>query len=967
MRSVGWAALPLLAAVSLHAADAGAVAPPAASAGRPKLEVFGGVEAGRLVEGDPSPSLSGRAPRAARAAWARFAALNSGGWRAQWDLARAVPSRIWGPGIAAPGSVASPQEAERWAVEVLSRHLDLLAPGAEPGDFEVVANDLDGALRTVGMAQRHHGLPVLRGQVSFRFKGDRLIAIGSEARPHLGARVPTSVISEATARAAAEDWLLRSSPVAGSIQVTSVEGPMVLALSGGRLGDRVVQRVVADARAPLGRWSVYVDAATGAPVAREQTLRFADGGVTLLVPDRYPGGGRLPYPAKGLELTVDGAFVIADAAGAFSWPGAALASVVVSSLTGPLVTVNSAAGPEATLAVGVDPGSSYLWDASSEEFVDSQLTTFTHAHEVKAYAKGISPEMAWLDTQLVATVNIDDECNAYSDGVTINFFRAAGGCDNTGLLADVVYHEFGHAYHLHSILPGTGEFEGALSEGVSDYLAATITGDSAMGRGFTFNSNPLREIDPIGYEHAWPDDVVDEVHYDGLIIAGALWDLRKLLVDKLGEAEGVSHTDYLYQQGMRRAVDIPSMYPEILTADDDDGDLENGSPNRCEIDAAFGLHGLRATSIAMETPGVVAADLAEYPIALQIGGLSPSCPGDSILSASLKWRNEDKPSSAGTIGLAPELSSGVTTLSAKIPQQEPGSVVRYHIDVMLDSGTLLRFPDNPADPEYQLFVGEVIELYCTDFEVNPEQDGWTHQLDQGEPSEGADDWQFGPPNGTAKNGDPTEAYSGNRVFGNDLSLQEQYNGLYQAEKVNSATTPPIDTKGYAEVRLQYRRWLNVEDAQFDRASIYANEELVWQNLDSQQGEASVTHHRDREWRFHDVDLSDHVDDDGTVQVKFEIASDGGFELGGWTIDDFCVVAFEHPDPGPCNGPDCGDGGAGGTGLGGEPANDQPAEASSDDDGCGCRAVGEPSGARGALALALALGAAVLRRRRRLTP
>ena len=112
--------------------------------------------------------------------------------------------------------------------------------------------------------------------------------------------------------------------------------------------------------------------------------------------------------------------------------------------------------------------------------LDAELSTYAHAGIVKSYAKRFAHSLAYLDKQLRATVNIDDACNAYSDGTTINFYRAGQGCENTGRIADVVYHEFGHSLHYQSIVFGVGDFDGALSEGISDYLAATITGDPAI-------------------------------------------------------------------------------------------------------------------------------------------------------------------------------------------------------------------------------------------------------------------------------------------------------------------------------------------------------------------------------------------------------------------------------------------------------------------------------------------------------
>ena len=54
----------------------------------------------------------------------------------------------------------------------------------------------------------------------------------------------------------------------------------------------------------------------------------------------------------------------------------------------------------------------------------------------------------------------------------------------------------------------------------------------------------------------------------------------------------------IYYGVMQRAADIPSTYAEALVADDDNGDLADGTPNLCEIDAAFALHGLADTAAA---------------------------------------------------------------------------------------------------------------------------------------------------------------------------------------------------------------------------------------------------------------------------------------------------------------------------------------------------------------------------------
>src|SRR5688572_21592026 len=102
------------------------------------------------------------------AAWSRFVAAAGGRWEATWDHATAVPSRIFGEGIAVPGASADPDVAARAARALIAAHLDLLAPGASIDDLELVSNHVDGELRSVGFVQRWRGARVLGGQVSVR-------------------------------------------------------------------------------------------------------------------------------------------------------------------------------------------------------------------------------------------------------------------------------------------------------------------------------------------------------------------------------------------------------------------------------------------------------------------------------------------------------------------------------------------------------------------------------------------------------------------------------------------------------------------------------------------------------------------------------------------------------------------------------------------------------------------------------
>ncbi len=925
----------------LIARDAAAVRTPDYLAERP-LEVAAG-EPARLVRmTQPRPTAAGEA------AWKAFTTAY-GSWQGLWDASTGVPARIWGEGIAAPGANANPATAEAAARRIVDAQLGLLAPGTKAAHWRLAADVVHGKagdLRTVSFVQSIDGAPVVGGAISVLFKRDRAIVLSSSARPGAAVTLPGRLVNDDVARAEATAWIARL--YGATPTVRGLGGLVVLPIvrDGVAAVDYRAARVVTvDLVSPRARWDVYVDAATGAPIARRQLLSFSGGTLTYETALRHPGAARQAFPAVRASVTANGTPVVTDDAGGFTVAGTGSTSVVAS-VTGPRarVTDNGAGGATTTLAVPA--GGTGAWAAPTDERLDAQLTAFIHANRMKSFAATeLDPGLAWLNTQMIVTVNEGGDCNAYSDGTDINFLLAGGGCENTGRLPDVVYHEFGHALHHQSIIPGAGDFDVAMSEGVSDYLAATTVDDSGMGRGFFRGTDtPIRDVDPSGGEYYWPLHISPDPHETGLIIGGALWDLRKAMIAQYGAALGKQQADDLYYATLRRADDIPTTYPEVLAADDDDGNLANGTPNRCLIDAAFGPHGLVDGTNTFGV-GVPVRDGSTVSLSVAaVGG----CAAPELGNVALVWRR----AGGGDASLA--MTRAGDTWTADIPPQPDGAVVEYRVIATMASGTMLRFPDNPGDPFYSYYVGPLTPIYCTDFESDPFAAGWTHSA-----TSAVDDWQWSTATGTTANGDPVAAASGARFVGTDL----RNDGLYPRNATETLLSPPIDTRGYTDVRVQFKRWLTVEDGFYDKATVEADGVEVWRNFATANPDAN-THSLDREWRAADLDVSAQAAD-GTLRIGFKLDSDEGLQFGGWNVDDFCVLAA-----GVAPAPVCGNGAAetgescddGNTAAGDGCSELCELEVDVDDPSGGCCSTG--SDPRGAALLGLASAAALVRRRRR---
>lgn len=803
----------------------------------------------------------------------------AGTWNSIWDEHTGVPLRIFGSGIAAPGAVASAAAAEEFARRYLAIYIDTLAPGAAAKDFVLAGNEELRGVRTVGFYQYHRGMQVVGGQVSFVFKHDRLIVMGSQALPAVQARLGTPV-SDQRAAAGATSWIRRDR--APDARAASVGAAVVLPLIGedGRIEYRSALPVEVGSRAPLSRYTVYVDAATGEPIARQNHLRAIAGTVFYNAAERWPGSDRRDYPAIHASLTVDGEVVTSDEGGLVSWLGKAIA-LMIAKPAGPFVQIIDEGGALGSAMFDLRDGGSAVWNEANTEFVDAQITTFVHANLAKDYARTLNPALPWLDETMTAHVQavipgFGRTCNAVSDGNSIYMFRGDDNCSNTGRLSDVIYHEFGHSLHAQSIIPGAGAFDGALSEGIGDYYAATRNDDPAMGRGIFLSDAPLRHIDPPDREYRWPEDIRSDPHATGLIFAGVMWDLRKELIRTMGKEAGVTYADRLFYAVLQRASDIPSSYVAVLSEDDDDGNLMNGTPNVCLINRTFGLHGLVDFSFG---GGVAVSRPSRDGMLVSVETRAPThvCPDTPrIDSATIEWHLRGQEDQRGMV----PMEAGGSVYAGKIPAQEPGSVVRYRVVVAMTDGATQVYPRNPADPYYELYIGDTIPLYCNDFEHDPEQGAqpWTHGALAGD-----DKWQWGTPTGAG--GDPTEAHSGTGVYGMDLG-GSGLDGRYASSSHSFARSPRIATAGYDEVRVQYWRWLGVEDGVYDQARVYANDEQVWANRGSDSG---ATHHRDGEWVFHDIDVSEQAQS-GALELELALESDEAVEFGGWTIDDFCVVA-----------------------------------------------------------------------------
>ncbi|HCP47544.1 MAG TPA: hypothetical protein DIU15_16000 [Deltaproteobacteria bacterium] len=837
-------------------------------------------------------------------AWQDFLAKHEGPWTVRWDEATATPARFYGRGWPVnPDTLSNDESAFRLAQNILHELHPLLGGGSLPlSNLQPEVVDRRAGITTVAFAQSWRGVPVEDARISLRFKAGRFVMGQLEALP--GIDLPRQpAVDQETALLSGLDAMGWTS---AEVEVDASDGLRVFPIRRTSSVDhRLTWRFVIRSKTHPSYRTLWVDAITGELVGWRERLRFARATVVGERDDRYPLNGLIESPMGFASVQTPTDNEVADSDGRVtidgelpvevSWsPGSEWANIrnlgggglavhedLLESDNGQLLAV-----PDADLG------------NTDRRRIRAQIDAHIALHEVRDRSQSIAPDSPWVQERVVVRVNSDESrCNAWFDEQSrLNFMRQGDGCHNTARIADVVYHEYGHGFHLWNIIPGAGGWgDGSLSEGLSDYLSATITNSPDLAPGFfTTGSLPLRDLDQ---DLRWPDDIHEDPHITGLIIAGALWDLRDLLMDAYGESAGIEHSDFLYWNVTMRAEEIPDAYEEVLLADDDNGDLADGTPNQCLIDEAFARHGLgpgadaggahAIVQIEHSPPLVSITPQEDFAIQVRATLTNPECAETQVDSVVLHY-SHDSDRSEDDFDAIELRGAGQTDYEGLLPGAEHGSLVRYYIEVFDDAGDLVaRLPEGPVtDPWYGVWVGPVEVLAEFDFEED--DGGFEHELFEGPDQEGADDWQWGPAGG--RGGDPEAAFSGEHIWGNDLSPEDNWNGQYQPEVHSALMAPAIDIPDETgPIHLQFRRWLGVEDGYFDQAEVWVNDELLWTQFASTDSDEADVHHQDLHWAFRSYDVTDLVGRDGEIRVRWELRSDGGLEMGGWNLDDIAVV------------------------------------------------------------------------------
>ncbi|MGA9751675.1 MAG: fibronectin type III domain-containing protein [Acidobacteriota bacterium] len=557
----------------------------------------------------------------------------------------------------------------------------------------------------------YHGIPVERAHLVFRLNHGNLVQMGEEyisssilsldPRPDLDGQTAWQILWGYLGGQTPEDEILEPGRLL-VVPVSAAGSAENQAVTPGQgMGYRLVYVLVFRRHGVLGTWEARVDAHSG------EILSFLDrndyGAVTGGVYQTSNLDTETVRPLGFISVS-NGTIKTCDAGGNYPYAsGSATASLtgsyvkVVDSCGASSVTTSTAPGD---LAFGASSGT----DCTTPGFggagnTHAARTTYYHLTLWKEKAMAWLPSNTWLRGQLTDNVNLDQTCNAYWSGTSVNFFKSGGGCSNTGELPTVFLHEVGHGLDDNDGSPSSTV---GSSESYADINALLMTHDSCIGVNFSPGvqcsgyGNPctactgIRDADyalhtystspavpaqlsaSTGYHCSkssrYPGPCGYEGHCESYIMSEVGWDLaaRDLPAAGYDPATAWFIADRLFflsRPSSGDAYSCPTLatangcgtsnwYETYLAIDDDNGDLSDGTPHAAAIYAAFNRHAV-ACSTGSHTSYSTCPTLGQSNLSATISDTSVALSWTPIANAAAYevYRNEGG-ASAGYAKLA---------------------------------------------------------------------------------------------------------------------------------------------------------------------------------------------------------------------------------------------------------------------------------------------------------------------------
>ncbi|HEU4887925.1 MAG TPA: PepSY domain-containing protein, partial [Thermoanaerobaculia bacterium] len=452
--------------------------------------------------------------------WSTWNLGHGGNWTAQFDTLTNHPRRVFGGAIPWTNN---PNQLEQVARSFIDANQSILGVSNsrlvyDPTGATAVKS---GRVRYAAFDYHINNVPVEQARLVFAVNNGNMIYWHSANIADVPT-ITTPVLSASQALTA----VLAHAGVAQS-QTDIVKQPTLKlmprnGLLGALLKYQLAYEVIFRLDGGRSTWVAHVDALTGQVIAFGDSNRYAACTGTAGTGGKVVGGVR---PAQATDAEVVRSFPFAEidgngttnANGSFMWDG----NSVSTGLNGTFFDTNcedclkSEADPQSgfqpyatstngrinlgtggrDVVLGPDqPTTSYGNGTSTP----ADRTAFFHTNVARMIATKWM-NLPFLSTKVPVKVNINDVCNAFWNGSSLNFFKAGDvtsgssviQCKNTGEIRDVMQHEWGHGLDDNDgeepgYAAGLGDM--ATGEAVADHVALFVDHDSCIGQSF-FNRN----------------------------------------------------------------------------------------------------------------------------------------------------------------------------------------------------------------------------------------------------------------------------------------------------------------------------------------------------------------------------------------------------------------------------------------------------------------------------------------------
>ena len=556
----------------------------------------------------------------------QFEMQHGGRWIVKWHPATGTPATIYGTGLKiedwGPNSL---EEGRRCANRLLVEHADLL--GAGTSSFQEVIGARMGRTWSFTFDQSFRGVPALEGRVDVRINMNGVVAmLGSRAWPIPANFDVTPTIGAQVAKLAA--WTELGGEPNGAAPAPR------LVIWGDSASQQLapfhlcwevpVHQVTDDDSGKTGRY--FVDAHTARVLhyqSDKHSCGFANCGavpaatevdgpsVTLVEAPSVVEESAAPVPTTvtvmawtrtgadafsplqnivfpGLEVSVPGVGNrTTDANGEFTIDINAPVTISINGLNGrhhAQISGNSAPSGSVTVQPGVN-ATIQLLSASASSSQAAHTTASYWTDRSNEWARAILGNTGQMNTasNVNITVNNSNTCNATYSSATnrTTYYSAGGGCQNTAF-STVVAHEWGHGLDNRYGGIANSNAEG-LSEGWGDIIGMYQVDSPILGSGFQSPGSGIRNGNN---SRTWPYSS-GSPHGAGEVWMGWAWKLREALRASLGTAAAIQISDEIVLSSIvADATTREDAVLQVFIADDDDGNLFNGTPHYSELEAA---------------------------------------------------------------------------------------------------------------------------------------------------------------------------------------------------------------------------------------------------------------------------------------------------------------------------------------------------------------------------------------------